>query len=163
MGQFSWMYCDTDNKRNLRVGGKAYVLLPDGGYIEETCYDGYGNFGGKDIFDLVIDWNRKDLTVEKMEKPKREQWSNEDLYNAMVKQYERYERFVQILEDCRSLSDEEMTAKYKNPEWKRNLGIDIACYDEDNAILRYPIKISSKPCSYEAMPPSNVDTHQGSY
>ena len=65
MGQFSWLDCKTkqqiiDDKRK-----DVFVLVPKefgGGHIKETCYDGYGHFGGYDIFDLVADWNRKDLS-----------------------------------------------------------------------------------------------------
>lgn len=45
----------------------------------------------------------------------------------------------------------------------RNIGIDIACYDEDNASLPYPIKITSKKTGicYEELPPSKWDPEQG--
>lgn len=62
MGQFSWMYADTMNAKALCEGGTAYVVMPDGGYIYEDDYDGYGRFGGQDVYDLVADWNRKYLS-----------------------------------------------------------------------------------------------------
>lgn len=45
----------------------------------------------------------------------------------------------------------------------RSIGIDIACYDEDNASLPYPIKITSKKTGicYEELPPSKWDPEQG--
>ena len=77
MGCFSWVFCDkgpvrkkndTDvyarptKEQRLMIGEEAYVLIPKefgGGHIYESRYDGYGNFGGKDIFELVADWNRE--------------------------------------------------------------------------------------------------------
>jgi hypothetical protein len=43
----------------------------------------------------------------------------------------------------------------------RYLGIDIACYDEDNASLPFPIKITTAPYNYEDMGPSESDPNQG--
>lgn len=57
MGQFSWMYADTNNETALNEGGQAYVPFPDGTVIFEKRYRGYGIFRGYDIFDLVADWN----------------------------------------------------------------------------------------------------------
>ena len=43
----------------------------------------------------------------------------------------------------------------------RLIGILMACYDEDNAQLLYPIKITSKPISYESALVSKSDPRQG--
>ena len=44
----------------------------------------------------------------------------------------------------------------------RNIGIDLACYDEDNFSLRYPIKITHDPDAvYEDCDPSPSDPNQG--
>lgn len=45
----------------------------------------------------------------------------------------------------------------------RGVGIDIACYDEDNAALPYPIKITRKMrgVHYEDLPASKTDPEQG--
>lgn len=56
--------------------------------------------------------------------------------------------------------------KDENGDWKsddecRGLGIEIACYDEQNASLEYPIKITSRPMPYSEAKPSINDTHQG--
>ena len=49
-----------------------------------------------------------------------------------------------------------------NDEEDRLVGIDIACYDEQNAALRYPIKITHDPDAvYEECNPSPNDPNQG--
>lgn len=60
MGQFSWLDCRTEEQVLDNVERNVYVLVPQefgGGHIKEECYDGYGRFGGHDIYDLVVDWN----------------------------------------------------------------------------------------------------------
>ena len=47
-------------------------------------------------------------------------------------------------------------------DWKRNIGIDIACENEANAAVKFPIKISKeKPESYEQYKASKTDPFQG--
>ena len=43
----------------------------------------------------------------------------------------------------------------------RFLGITLACYDEDNEKLKYPIKITSVEMDYEAAEISKNDPNQG--
>ena len=116
MGQFSWLDCKTkeqvvDNK--LR---DVYVLVPKefgGGHLLERRYNGYGIFGGRDIYALVAEWNRPELCI-----------GNEDK--------------------------------------DREVGINIACYDKDNAKLKYPIKITHDANAvYEECGPSLSDPNQG--
>lgn len=63
MGQFSWLDCKTGEQILDNVRRDVYVLLPDGGHIKETCYDGYGNFGGRDAYALLAWWNAPELCV----------------------------------------------------------------------------------------------------
>lgn len=137
MGQFSWLDCETkeqiiDNKRR-----NVYVLIPKefgGGHILETCYDGYGNFGGHDIYELVVDWNEKFLETYRQDSTFKCLW----------------------LQKCDSVEE----AFKKMP--KRDIGISIACYDEDNAKLKYPIKIThDSNAVYEHCEPSLGDPDQG--
>lgn len=67
-----------------------------------------------------------------------------------------------------SLSRDEVVKKWKQAYPKRtcieyrSIGIEIACYDEDNAALPYPIKIAKRKTSiYEKCPPSIGDPDQG--
>lgn len=150
MGQFSWLDCLTGEQIIDDEERDVYVLVPKefgGGHIKETCYDGYGNFGGHDIYDLVVDWNKNYL-------------------KHIVKEINTWkcdwdERSIEVLNDF--LHEREPI--FNNENWtmkKRHFGITLACYNEDNARLRYPIKITyDKDAIYEWCPPSKDDPNQG--
>lgn len=175
MGQFSWLDCSKHNdKRYAILDGvhrTSFVLVPPefqsefGERIAERCYEGYGVFGGFDVYELVALWNRDSIGIENIEVPKRKDYSSDYYYHSAVKQY---------IEDCALMEDyvlgdlslEEMDDKwgkeYNPREWLRHIGIEIACYDKDNAKLKYPIKITySKTAVYEDYEPSNSDPNQG--
>lgn len=158
MGCFSWMFCNTKNRR-LKIGRPGYLLTPDGGYIKEESYDGYGNFGGKDVYALVAEWNRPFLNTNMLIRPLISEYPLEEYYERAMR---RYTLQCQRLNDYASfkLSDEEMNKKY-GFDWKRNIGIDIACQDEQNESLPYPIKIASCKKDYSKMPASKDDPYQG--
>ena len=145
MGQFSWLDCRTGEQIIDNAPRNVYVLVPKefgGGHILETCYDGYGRFGGHDIYDLVVDWN-----VPYMDEILRQK---DEFRSGWVSLYE---------EDFRRLSKGE---EIRPGTEKRTLGIAIACYDEDNARLRYPIKITHDPSAvYEMCGLSESDPDQG--
>ena len=165
MGYFSWMFADKNNKENLRIGKRAYVLCPDGAVIIEECYDGYGRFGNYDIYDLVVDWNRKFITTENVKKPNRDDYPagelGQDSYIFGMRDYER--NCKKITDIISGKSSQYMYDEY-GPDWKRELGICIACYDEENASLNFPIKICKsypRNVSYGELPPSKGDPNQG--
>lgn len=143
MGQFSWLDCKTkkqivdDKRRNV------YVLVPEafgGGHIKEECYDGYGNFGGHDIYELVVDWNAKYID---------EVLSQKDSWVCGIEDKDE-EDLLRIRDGLDSVQE------------KRWLGIVLACYDTDNVRLRYPIKITYDPKAvYEWCAPSLSDPNQG--
>ena len=54
MGSFSWLFADTNNTKNLRADRKGYVACPDGTFICEPCYETYGIFDGKDVYEMVL-------------------------------------------------------------------------------------------------------------
>ena len=179
MGQFSWLDCISGKQIVDDKVKDVYVLIPKefgGGHIVEHCYDGYGDFGGYDIYDLVATWNRKILS----EKPnyffpyaiKRAQWISEKYgwksdYSERIDIQIHNKEWYEFYKDL-NFSEEEvinaMIAKcnLKYPyEW-RYIGIDIACYDEDNAALPYPIKITyDANAVYEYCAPSLSDPNQG--
>lgn len=197
MGQFSWLDCVTGSQVVCNRAAAVYVLVPDefsetyGKHILETCYDGYGRFGGYDIYDLIADWNKDYIdpdtfTSRALEAPREEQYSGlfytdvdelrnngateaeieEKINESRHKQYEialnRYNLERQRLRDfCSGISDAKMKEKY-GEKYKRLIGINIACYDEDNVRLRYPIKIThSEKSVYEYCAPSMSDPYQG--
>lgn len=143
MGQFSWLDCETGKQIVDEKRRDVYVLVPKqfgGGHIKEKCYEGYGEFGGHDIYELVVDWNREYVSeVLKM----RSEWhcSIED---------------KDVLDLVRIMNGEDPVQE------KRWLGIILACYDEDNYRLRFPIKITyDEDAVYETSRPSPSDPDQG--
>ena len=169
MGQYSWLDCRTQEQILDNVNRDVYVLVPEefgGGHIHELCYDGYGHFGGHDIHDLVADWNRIALT-EDFEFPhakKREEY----LTKIQARDPSYTEKIDWTLgdkswaEDYLDLSQtrEEVETLHAMP-W-RFIGIELSCYDDDNAALPYPIKITHDPDAvYELCGPSDSDPNQG--
>lgn len=142
MGQFSWLDCRTEEQILDNVRADVYVLIPKefgGGHIHETCYDGYGSFGGHDIYDLVVDWN-----INYMQ-------------DCINRKHEFVSGWLNEFETVQDVRD--FIARTNN---KRHIGIAIACYDEDNKKLKYPIKITHNPYAvYEDCDMSLSDPNQG--
>jgi len=61
MGFFSWKTCDTDesiaNNCSTRPTFEVHMIAPDGRVFTEPNYEGYGEFGGKDFYDLLCELN----------------------------------------------------------------------------------------------------------
>lgn len=61
MGFFSWNTCDTGesiaNNCSTRPTFTVHMIAPDGRVFTEKDYEGYGEFGGKDFYDLLCDLN----------------------------------------------------------------------------------------------------------
>lgn len=144
MGQFSWLDCKTDEQVLDDVRRDVYVLVPEkfgGGHIKEECYEGYGVFGGHDIYELVVDWNKDhfDYAFDLANTWKCGDW------------LEKYRDDFELVENG-----------FEPVCEKRTLGITLACYDEDNARLRYPIKIThDSNAVYECCGISKSDPNQG--
>ena len=166
MGCFSFKYCDVhseDTRENRVIIGKnkkSYVLIPKefgGGHIVTNCYDGYGFFGGHDIFELIAEWNRKQL-LEIRKIPNWEHERDEDLTPIIEAFVKGGDKAVQNLLNTTYKKEK----SWLETEWKRSIGIELACYDEDNARLPYPIKIASNENAvYEKEGPSLEDPLQG--
>ena len=168
MGQFSWLDCVSGKQIVDDKVKDVFVLVPKefgGGHIKETCYDGYGHFGGYDIFDLVADWNREVLSrnpnfILPHEVQKESHGFSND--SGKVKLNYWYKHYSNL-----NLTKEEVVEKIKQDsntnyfEW-RYIGIGLACYDEDNEALPFPIKITyDKHACYELCVPSESDPNQG--
>lgn len=188
MGCFSWMFADTNNEKALKIGNPAYIICPDNSIIYTPHYDGHGHFASTDVYDLVAKWNRSLLSKDMLrEKPrfenygglydfekeilKKEGLSEEEIHQKEVEQktffynlaVKEYEKSVARLNDYRDgVSELEMKKRY-GEEYLRDIGIDIAGYDEQNIALKYPIKICETQCAYEQIPASLKDTLQGCY
>lgn len=178
MGQFSWLDCKTEEQIIDDKKRDVYVLVPKefgGGHIKETCYDGYGNFGGHDIFDLVADWNREILFSKpnfifpysvKRAKYISDKYTWKSDYSERIILQIKDEPWFEFWSDL-NLTKEEIVAKMKEKLdggfWEyRWIGISLACYDEDNEALPYPIKIThDSRAVYENCGISLSDPNQG--
>lgn len=164
MGNFSW--CTSDTRKSVAcvydsyegAPQTVYLLNPFGEPYVESAYDGYGEFGGHDVYDLVVDWNRKYLSADNLRKPVRDDWApGEEGDRSFSKTMELYTKKCRGIEELAAgASDEYMKEHYgtvfgygDGSDWKRCLGIDIACYDEEHVKLKYPIKIVENPVPYE--------------
>lgn len=175
MGSFSWLFADTNNTKNLRANRRGYVACPDGTFICEPSYETYGIFDGKDIYDLVVDWNRKFIAENPDHLlPHVHCWTKDGALvrtTYRLKDFPWYPVVADLSIPFEDLHDaliahlkKELGDKFSPYRTEiRSIGIDIACYDEDNASLPYPIKITSKKTGicYEELPPSKWDPEQG--
>ena len=156
MGLFSWKYADVPQR--LKCGKEGYLIMPDNSYYHTQFYDGYGNFGSMDVYEAVLDMNRKHLNSKMLDIPVYEHcvWDgNEERFEKELKQYMLLCRCLWAYRN--GASDDEMEILFGNNEWKRELGIAIACYDKQNKSLPFPIKITSKPVLYASVPYSKTD------
>ena len=193
MGQFSWIYSDTNKQLLDDIYADTYLLVPKpfqekyGKAIYEGCYDGYGNFGRYDVYELVALWNRENLSSETMalRLPKVEEYgglfdsekeelrkkgaTEEEIKKADAEKQQEYcdkaiLRYKKVLlrnkDFANNVPDNVMKEKYGR-NYLREIGIDIACYDEDKAVLKYTIKITTKEMEYEDVKPSLSDPNQG--
>lgn len=193
MGMYSWMDC-CNPKQNIKFAiyfakyKPSYLLVPEefgGGHIEEPNYDGFGHFGGRNVFEIIAEWNRTYLTEDMIE-PVADRSSFGGLYSyeknrlrdegksdAEIKEADeavrdkyyqqackRHDWLVGVLTSYRDgKSDDEIAAKYGDG-WKMDLGIEI--WNSEMAQLRYTIKVTyDKDAVYESCPASESDPNQG--
>ena len=188
MGCFSWLDCKT--KKQIKIGGTAIVLIPKefgGKYYKDDCYDGYGRVNGYDVYDLVAIWNKgfiseKNLMPEpplekfgglygfekqslreqgysEEEIEKRDRAERQKYYDQAMK---RRKRDIKMLKDFNSGKSDEYLRDAYGDDYLRNIGINVACYDKQNAALKYPIKLSHRTTDvYEECGPSLSDPDQG--
>lgn len=61
MGFFSWKTSDTDRSIANNYSGHptfdVYMITPEGQVFTEKDYEGYGEFGGKDYYQLLAELN----------------------------------------------------------------------------------------------------------
>lgn len=159
MGMFTWTdarykkpTCDTEgeycSQQVIPYGGYAKVVCPDNTEIVEPCYMGYGIFAGKDIYELVVEWNREHL---------------QELFDKMSPGDFGIEfKSIAIIFQNKGQKAAEKAAKQEEGkiplanEWKRTIGIAIACNPPEPC--PYPIKIirSEKSWKYQELYPSKI-------
>ena len=148
MGYYTWTVANRKEKKTkdgwysdqckLAYGGYGAVITPDNKRIEIEHYAGYGIFGREDVYEMVVDWNRdylKDIFKSMATRHPDGFWGCTLKEIAEAYQMRDKKRVAKLAED---LGKEH---PFLRTEWKRNIGITIACYDEDNDALPFPIKI----------------------
>lgn len=151
MGFFTW----TDARREPRTNKRgdfitadkigydcfAKIVCPDNTEISEPYYEGYGIFDGKDVYDLVVDWNKTHLSeiFDKMLADDPKCWGYHLRNLAVCYQNDDMQGIDNELQSI--INSGEEGPHFKN-EWKRAIGIAIACSEKNNQRLPFPIKIT---------------------
>lgn len=164
----------------------AYIY-GESGRIKEDYYDCYGHFGSYDVYELVALINRDHLSVANLRRPdpkerygglwefQKDELRKQGLTEAQIAEKDEEERELNYqkgvnrhLYSVRRLRDfiekkksfKQMTEEYG--DFLREIGIDIACYDDQNRALYHPIKITHDANAvYEDCEPSDGDPNQG--
>lgn len=170
MGYFSWMFANGHNKRNLCLGKPAFLCCPDGTILFEPAYEGYGFFGGKDVYELVADWNRPFLSKH----PELLIPQHSSVFNQETGKFEKatpvrvdsfywYPAYADLSKSMEEVEAAMRACRNDPAEVYRWIGIAIACYDDQNAALPFPIKVCSHGYdnNYFKLPPSKNDPNQG--
>lgn len=166
MGYFTWTLANRKleldrfgeplTKCKLRYGQFGAILCPDNTIIQEPHYDGYGRFNGKDVYELVVDWNRPHLKeIRHNPDIKQRPIMNDrlfELYDAYAEQdQEKLDAIIAAIKR----DNPEKSSYTSEREYKRTFGIYIAC-GENNYHIPYPIKIinTKRHLKYADLPPS---------
>lgn len=167
MGYWTYNYACIHQKKSTQEcmrydGEKPIVLaLPDGTFLEERNYNGYGDICGNDIHELVVDWNRgtpealaiidkhiADLKQEQKEKLEKNDPDDEFRLNIIAGSLKS---LVLMREYIQQPEDNDITAEIESKGIeKREVGIQIATYDWELEMLKYPIKfVKNKKYTYD--------------
>lgn len=150
MGFWTYTYANIKKKAPTHEsmgydGRKPVVLaLPNGTFLTESHYDGYGIIAGYDVLELVVDWNfhtyealavmDKHLSDDYAERSRLILSNNpadQFRINYLSSEIPRYAAMREYLAGNISLP--------KNIE-KRQVGIALATYNWEQEMLKYPIK-----------------------
>lgn len=162
MGVFTRRFADKENQQKLEYGQRGYLACPDGSFIEEPHYGGYGMFQSHDIYEDVVDWNRAYLDeiftrIEDEAKATGKRHFGQGL-GGLARAYQAGD-MARVKELCEEITKRNDLPYSYERDWKRDIGITIACDDEDNRRLPFPIKVVSSPdgVSYDKLPASKDD------
>ena len=135
-------------------GRKPVVLaLPDGTFLKEDNYNGYGIICGKDVLELVVDWNRgtpealavmdRHIAIKCTERA--------DLLMAGKTDGLRFQYLDNEIPWVLHVRDY-LAGKCEptDPSRKREVGIMLATYNWEQEMLKYPIKfVKNTKYSYD--------------
>lgn len=175
MGFFTWTLANKKIKLlksgdfarscQLKYDGYGAILKPDGTLVKESCYEGYGRFGGIDVYDLAADWN-KDAIPDLLKSEAfmdAATWGPKCPYKDKVVQDALVEyakngadAMFAVLDTLPK--DHAGRIWFNENEYKRSIGIMLCC-GETNPMVPFPIKIvdykrNATPETYEYLPPS---------
>lgn len=168
MGVYSWKYCDSRGRMICGKNKPSYLLIPKefgGGHYVAAVYDGYGRIGNAVIYEKVAEWNKDYLSKDNISVPDRDHYdASVEGDWAYMKEMDRYYDSIDRLDWFISGMSHKYMVERFGEDYLRLIGIDIACNDEDNARLKYPIKIAENSNSvYENCRMSFKDPMQGCY
>ena len=171
MGTYSWRFCDRPHK-SLRIGEKGFLLLPDNSCLRENNYGGYGKFAGIDSYEMAALINREYMSSH----PEYLVWQahlievtdgnggtkRKRAPAVRISDFPWYPLYADL-----NVTPEQFNELVKDMDYRgfpmcfRHIGVEIACYNEQNSRLPFPIKVASKPTLYHAWPASKDDPYQG--
>lgn len=176
MGFFSWLDCEDNSQIKIGELKTHYVLVPsEFGYerIDNFCYDGYGNFGAIDIFELIAMWNRKYLANFKYSAEGRSYHGDEycDKMEETIHRFceaepQDYEDETHEYDPCEGEYDDD-PLNWEFFYWAfgdvlSDIGHDIYSERKNGYNLKYTIKITHNPKAiYENSKESEDDPAQG--
>lgn len=141
-----WDY-DYPNKDKVGYGGYVKVVCPDNTEIIEKYYDGYGMFDGRDIYELVVDWNKKyleDIFKHIATNPTSDKYRFGYRYKDIAIAYQNNDETA-LKAAIEKLITEGKAGEYLRKEWKREIGIAINCDSKlSDIIVPFPIKVTTK-------------------
>lgn len=143
-------------KESMGYDGKKPVVLaiPDGTFLTEEYYEGYGIIAGHDMFELVVDWNfgtyealaiidrlLADDYAERSKLILSDNAADQFRINYLSEEIPKYVAMREYLAGNASFP--------RNIE-KREVGIALATYNWELKMLKYPLKfVKNKNISYE--------------
>ncbi len=156
------------NSAVVNYGGYAKLICPDDTELETTYHDTQGTICGYDIYELVAEWNRFYLSTENLSKKPSDPtkycglWSFEkdklrkegkteeeieilheaERHKQFCAAVARWEAKAALIDEYKTGASEEYLEEKYGDEWKREIGIAIACEDECARKLKYPIKLT---------------------
>ena len=154
---FSFMYADSNNAKSLKIGGSAFVLFPNEKHIYESDYEGNGVFNGRDIYEMVVEWNEEYLSPTMFLPPYASNYTD---LRAFADAKRVHDKLCGMIDDLLTYPSTYMSAKYGSG-YKHDIGVAIAGTDEQNLKLPFPIKISETAVSYNDVPASVYDPNLG--
>lgn len=169
--------------QKLGYGQRGYIALPKEcinlypdayinheigrAFLKVEAYDGYGMFGVHDIYEVVVEINKGYLVecINKVMDANLDETKTDGYQDEMVRKRKLWIEIATKYEADASEGElEELfgTEYYKDSpnlwnEWKRHLGIFLACYKRDNELLHFPLKVvsSTRKVIYEQLPASD--------